>query len=62
MKWYGVMCCEMDGSLENLECEADYKPTHETSGFFFAKWFNKPEDRDKTKEYLRKVIEERRLK
>lgn len=59
MKWYGVMCCELDGSLENLECEADFKPTHEKAGlFFWVKWFKTIEQRDKVKEFLAKRIKE----
>jgi len=56
MKYYGVMCCIFDGSLEDLEVDF-YKPAHEDCGwFFFAKWFDTKEKRDKVKEYLRKTI------
>ena len=60
MRYYGVMCCEFDGSLEDLEVETDFKPNHEQSGFFFAKWAETAEKRDKIKEYLKKAIEEYR--
>ena len=56
MKYYGVMCCELTGSLDDLECEADYKPTTEYCGFSFAKWAETIEKRDKIKEYLRQEI------
>ena len=57
MKYYGVMCSELTGDLDNLECEAEYKPAHETCGFSFAKWFESEEKRDKVKEFLRQKIE-----
>jgi hypothetical protein len=59
-KYYGVMCCEIDGSLEDLEVWADSKPAHEQSGFFFAKWTDSKEKRDRLKEYLKNAIEKKR--
>ena len=60
MQYYGVMCCELSGDLDDLECEADFKPSHESCGFSFAKWTDTKEKRDKIKEYLKVQIEEYR--
>ena len=59
MIYYGVMCCELDGDLQDLEVECDFKPAHEQVGFSFAKWFETKEKRDKVKEYLRRKINEK---
>lgn len=56
MKYYGVMCCELDGSLEDIDVEADFKPNHEQVGFSFVKWFKTHEARDKTRQYLSEQI------
>ena len=53
------MVCEFDGTVENLQCEADYKPPHESCGFSFAKWFESEEKRDKTKQYIISQIQKR---
>lgn len=58
MKYYGFMVTELTGEIDNLECDCDYKPSHETCGFSFAKWFESKEQRDKIKSYTQKMIEE----
>jgi len=56
MKYYGFMVCELDGTIEDLEGNFDYKPSHESCGFSFAKWFKNEDDRNKSKEYIIKEI------
>ena len=51
MKYYGFMVCELSGEVDDLECEADYKPNHESCGFSYAKWFKDGVKRDKVKEF-----------
>lgn len=57
-KYYGFMVSELTGEVDNLECDVDYKPPHESCGFSFAKWFTGEEKRDKCKEYTKKAIKE----
>jgi hypothetical protein len=57
MKYYGLMICMIDGSIEDLECEADYKPTTEDAGWFgMAKWTKSIEEREKLRAYLQTTI------
>lgn len=60
MKYYGFMVCELDGDIENLEVECEYKPPHESCGFSFAKWFKTEPERDKCKEYINERIQYKR--
>ena len=40
MKYYGYMVCVLNGSVEPLEGNHDWKPPHEEGGnFSYAKWF-----------------------
>ena len=39
MEYFGFMVCEIDGTVDNLHVNFDYKPQTERSGFFYAKWF-----------------------
>ena len=54
--YYGFMVCQLTGEVDNLQCEADYKPQHETAGFSYAKWFTDEKRRDSVKEYTIKEI------
>ncbi len=58
MKYYGFMVSELTGEVDNLECDVDYKPAHESCGFSFAKWFESEEKRDKIKQYTQDRIKE----
>ena len=51
MKYYGFMVSELTGEVDDLECEADYKPKHESCGFSYAKWFEDNVERGKVKEF-----------
>lgn len=59
MKYYGFMVSEFDGYIEDLEGNFDYKPSHESCGFAFAKWFTNKDDRDNCKLYIIKEINNR---
>lgn len=59
MEYYGFMVSEFDGYIEDLEGNFDYKPSHESCGFAFAKWFTNKDDRDNTKLYIIKEINNR---
>jgi hypothetical protein len=50
-KRYGFMVSELTGEVDDLETEHDDKPSHESAGFSYAKWFKTPEERDKTRDY-----------
>jgi len=54
--YYGLMVNELDGSIENLEGNFEYKPSHESCGFSFAKWFTDKEERDKCSIYMTEQI------
>lgn len=54
--YYGFMVCEFDGDIENLQTEADYKPSTERCGFSYAKWFIDKNKRDKCQEYTAQQI------
>ena len=56
MKYYGFMVNEFDGDVENLECEAESKPAHETCGWSYAKWFTNKDKRDSVRDYTIKTI------
>lgn len=56
MEYFGFMVCELDGDVEDLQCNVDYKPQHEQCGWSFAKWFKTREQRDKIRNYTIKEI------
>jgi len=60
MKYYGFMVSELDGYIENLEGEFDWKPSHESCGFAFAKWFKTEQERNQSKEFIINEINKRR--
>lgn len=62
MKYYGFMVCELDGTVEDLEGDFKYKPSHESYGFAFAKWFTNIENRNKTKQYIIQEIKNRKIR
>lgn len=62
MKYYGFMVCELDGNVEKLECDCDFKPAHETSGFSYAKWFTDEEKRNNSMNFAINTIKEYQLK
>ena len=55
-KYYGVFVSELSGEVDNLEGDYDYKPSHESCGFSFAKWFTDKSERDETCEYMKNEI------
>jgi hypothetical protein len=52
---YGFMVSELTGEVDDLQTTED-KPSHETAGFSYAKWFDTPEQRDKIKKYTEEQI------
>lgn len=63
IKYFGFMVCEITGDIDNLFCETDYKPAHETAGFFaYAKWFIDEKKRDEIKEFTIQEINKIRSK
>ena len=52
MQYYGFMVSELTGEFDDLKCNCEWKPPHETCGLSFAKWFETKEKRDKTKRYI----------
>jgi len=62
MKYYGFMVSELSGSIEDLEGTFDYKPSHESCGFAFAKWFENERDKDISKLYIINEIKNKQLK
>jgi hypothetical protein len=55
---YGFMVSELTGEVDNLQTTGD-KPSHESAGFSYAKWFDSPEQRDKVKKYTEEQIKKR---
>ena len=47
---------ELDGDVEPLEVECDFKPNHETCGMSYAKWFLSIEKRNKLMEFTKVTI------
>lgn len=60
MRYYGFMVSELDGNIEDLEGNFDWKPSHESCGFSFAKWFTNIIDRDESKKYIKQEIKNRK--
>lgn len=62
-KYFGFMVCEFSGEVENLkDVETDYKPAHETAGFFaYAKWFLDEKKRDEIKAFTIQEINKLRM-
>ena len=56
MKYYGFMVSELTGEVGKLQCECDYKPSHETCGFSYAKWFTDITKRNKIMEFTINTI------
>ena len=56
VKYYGFMVNELDGDVEPLEVECDFKPNHETCGMSYAKWFLSIEKRNKLMEFTKVTI------
>ncbi len=61
MYYYGFMVCELTGEIENLEGNFNWKPSHESCGFSFAKWFLNIADRNKSKKYIKQEIKNKIL-
>jgi hypothetical protein len=53
---YGFMVNELTGEVDDLQVKGVDKPSHETVGFSYAKWFDTPEKRDKVKKYTEEQI------
>ena len=62
MRYFGFMVSELTGDVDDLEGEFDYKPSHETCGFAFAKWFKTKNKRDESKDFIKNEIEKKRGK
>lgn len=58
MQYYGFMVCELDGDVQPLECNCDFKPQHESCGFSYAKWFTDITKRDKIMDFTINKIKE----
>lgn len=62
-KYYGFMVSELTGEVDELKTvECKFKPSHETCGFSFAKWFTDKEEMIKTKKFIIEKIKERQMK
>lgn len=61
MKYYGVIVSLLDGSIDEIETEANWKPEQEDGGMMtFCKWFKNDEERKSYKEYAKLYILEHR--
>ena len=56
MKYYGFTVCLFDGTVEEIEVEADFKPSHESVGMGYAKWFKSKKERDTIMDFTKNEI------
>ena len=61
MIYYGFMVSEFDGDVTELNpVNCDFKPSHETCGFAYAKWFINKDKMIKCMNYTIKTIKKMR--